>query len=205
MRQFATPDDVTNANLRFLESCAWLRPDMGAEEVTDKFRATITVQDMLPAAVRGKFAFPTLYIGDAAYRWSSGQRQERVRELVAAIESGLDAILADPSLERDGKADLGDRPASKGEEIQAAIDAVTRCRGPQELNALRSSVYGTNLSRYMERLDHWLNRKRPAPNGNSIEYEIVCAIGDIARRADECHHLRASVDFQANREAKRSR
>lgn len=199
MRHFSTRDDVTNANLRYLESCVWVRPDMEAEDATEKFRAAITVQDMLPAAVRQKFAFPSLYIGDAAYRWSPDQRQQRVQELVEAIEDGLDAVLADPSLGKNGNANFSDRPASKGEEVRAAIEEVRQCRGTAQVGALRSAAYGTNLSRYVERLDHWLNRKRPSPNGNSIEYEIACVIGDIARRVDEYHHLRASPDFQQRR------
>lgn len=165
----------------------------------DRIRGVIGVERMLPEAVRKHFDLPNLFVGSAPYDWSHERLEEEHEKLCAALSDGLANVETDPSLKKDGSASLNDRPTSRGEEVLEAVEAYSECRGYAELAVLRQAVAGTHLQGKMDRLDKWLQRKRPSPGRQSIEYEIVSAMGDIRRYADELHHQPASYDFQARR------
>ena len=198
MRYLRTKDEPTNANLRYLDALAQLWPDLSVEDFMGKIRGVIEVREMLPSAVLRHFRFPMLFIGDAAYSWSPARLRENAEALCVAIGDGLDRVEADISLKKGGEADLSDRPRTKGEEIRAAVRAFQERRGDTELAQLRTAVQSTNLIGRFEKLEHWLGRKRPSSPHRSIEYEIIAAVADIGRRADDFHHLRASFAFQGD-------
>ncbi|MCD1624023.1 hypothetical protein [Citromicrobium bathyomarinum] len=200
MRYWNSKDEVTNVNLRYLESMSRSWSGINVEQFMDRIRGVIGVERMLPEAVRKHFDLPNLFVGSAPYDWSHERLEEEHKKLCAALSDGLANVESDPSLKKDGSASLDDRPASRGEEVLEAVEAYSDYRGYNELTALRYSVAGTHLQAKMDRLDKWLQRKRPSPGGQSIEYEIVSVIGDIRRHADELHHQPASYDYQTKRD-----
>lgn len=192
MRYWQTSDGPTNANLDHLENLA--RPWRGitVDHFMDRIRSLIGIEKMLPQAVRRHFNLPPLYLGNAPHHWSSERLVEKTQELCDALEAGLASAHVDPALQRAGNADLSDRPATRGEEIAEALDAYRRNGGSAELSTLRQACYGTRLTSHIEKLDRWLNRKRPSSPDRSIAYEIACVLGDIGREASDLHHEPAS-------------
>jgi hypothetical protein len=203
-RYWHTGDAPTDANLRYLESLARPWSGMTVEHFMDKIRGVIGVERMLPRAIRAHFNLPSLLIGNAAYDWPPDRLRVETASLCDALEAGLAAAHADPTLAKGGSADLSDRPATKGEELGAALEAYREQRGSSELSDLRQVASGTTAARYMDRLDTWLARKRPSSKDRSIEYEIVSVLGDIARRVDECHAEPASYGFNERRREARN-
>lgn len=200
-RYWHTGDAPTDANLRYLESLARPWSGMTVEHFMDKVRGVIGVERMLPRVIRAHFNLPSLFIGNAAENWPPERIQEETARLCDALEAGLAAAHADPTLVKGGSADLSDRPATKGEELGAALEAYRENPGSSELSHLRQVASGTTVDRNMERLDMWLARKRPSSKDRSIEYEIASVLGDIARHVDECHAEPASYDFSERRRA----
>jgi hypothetical protein len=195
MRSWQTQDAPTNANLGYLENLAHLWPGITLDQYMDKLRGVIGVERMLPAAVKRHFNLPFLFIGDSAYRWDQPRLLEEATKLCAAIEAGLAAVHADPSLKRDGDADLKDRPPTRGEEIAAALEAYQAYPGSSQLSDLRLACSVGGLHRYIDQLDKWLARKRPSSPDRSIAYEIASVLGDLRRRACDYHHEPASYRF----------
>jgi len=193
-----TSDDPTNANLYFLKELGNELPDITPEDLHDKFCNVITVEKMLPTSVKRLFQFPNLLIDNGAYRWSAAERSHRQTELCNSIQSGLLAVQSELRF-RSSDANLScERPATKGEEIVAAVRAYRDFHSSDNLSILRQAVYGTSLIRFMDRLDKWLARSRPSGNGRSIEYEIIDVLGDIQSRAGDCHCLPASRQFSVS-------
>lgn len=201
-RYWHTGDTPTDANLSYMESLARPWSGMTVEHFMDKIRGVIGVERMLPRAIRRHFALPPFFIGNAAYDWPPERLREETERLCDALEAGLAATHADPTLSRKGLADLSDRPATKGEELREALEAYREYRGRAELNRLRQVASSTSLYRYIDRLDYWLARKRPSSKERPIEYEIVSVLGDIGRRINDYHSEPASYDFAERHRAK---
>ncbi len=200
-RHWNTGDRPTDANLTYMESLATSWRGMTVEHFMDKLRGVIGLQRMLPKAVRDHFTLPFLYIGNSAYDWLPERLQEEAATLCSALEAGLKAVHNDESLAKGGSADLSDRPATRGEEVRAALDAYREYPGSHELSRLRQAASGTSLHRYIDRLDKWLARKRPSSPDRPIEYEIASVLGDIARHVDDLHHEPSSYEFNEQRRA----
>lgn len=198
MRHWNTGDGPTDANLRYLESLGQLWENMTVDHFMDKLRGVIGIEKMLPKAVHNHFKLPYLFIGNDAYSWSVERLQEEASELCEAINTGLDKVENDANLTKDGGADLSDRPATKGEEIYAAVSSYIDSRGSTELSNLRTAISGAMYHK-MQQLDHWLGRKRPSHGGRPIETEITSILWDIRRNADDFHHEPASYDFDRQR------
>ena len=204
-RQWNTGDPPTDANLAYLESLARPWAGITAEQFMDKLRGVIGLQRVLPRRVREHFRLPNLFIGDAAWRWSAEQLRQETATLCSALEAGLAAVHADAAIAKGGSADLGDRPATRGEEVRAALDAYRQQPGSRELGRLRQAAAGTALQRHVDQLDGWLARRRPSSKDRPIEYEIAGVLGDISRRIDELHGEPAGHGFAEARRAERAK
>jgi hypothetical protein len=156
---------------------------------------------MLPSAVRRHLDVPYFFVGSETTGWTADRVHERAEELCLALTRSLAAVAADERLGKGGNADLTDRPATKGEEITAALRAYRDFPGSSQLNGLRNAVVSTRLWRHIEALEKWRARKRPSHGGRSIEYEIACVLGEIGRSADDYHYQPASYDFLEQRRA----
>jgi hypothetical protein len=200
-RHWNTGDRPTDANLAYMESLATPWRGMTVEHFMDKLRGVIGLQRMLPKAVRDHFTLPFLYIGNSAYDWSSERLQEEATTLCSALEAGLQAVHDDEALRKGGSANLDDRPATRGEEVRAALDAYREYPGSSELSRLRQAASASSLHRYVDRLDKWLARKRPSSPDRSIGYEIASVLGDISSRVDDLHHEPSSYEFHEQRRA----
>lgn len=195
MRHWQTGDVPTDANLTYIENLAQTWPSMTVDQFMDKLRGVIGVERMLPAAVKRHFKLPVLFIGDNAYRWDAERLAEESAGLCDALKAGLAAVDADPSLKREGNADLSDRPPTRGEEIAAALQAYQADRSNSHLSDLRIACSVQGLHHYIDQLDKWLARKRPSSPDRPIAYEIASVLGDIRRRAGDYHHEPASYRF----------
>lgn len=186
MLDWNTGDRATDQNLGWIEQLGKEHRPPDAEGFLELVRAVIGVDRMLPERIRRQFALPHLYVGDAPYAWSDATLRERTSALRAALVAGLDKIRSDPEQNR---VQASDRRRTRSEQIEEALAAYRASRGSSELHALRIAVSGTNLHHAVEKLERWLKRKRPSPGGQSVEYEIVCALGEIARGAGDYAHL----------------
>ena len=195
MHSWRTSDEVTNTNLQSLENLSRQWPGLNAEQFVNRIRSVIMIEKMLPTKVRQHFDLPALFVGNRPYDWSQERLDQESEALCNALKDGLGKIAEDPSLMSSGPFEPLDRPPSRGEQVMQAAKAFANHRTQGDLTALRCAVSGTHLQSRMERLDKWLGRKRPSPSGRSLEYEIVCAIGDIKRYADELHYLPATDSY----------
>jgi hypothetical protein len=194
-----TKDEPTNCNLQALGQMTDPLRDPDPEWLTDRFRAVIVIEKMLPKVVHRHFRLPSLFIGGDAYRWSKEQLKGKDLELSSAIAAGLEKVEADQSLLRDGDADFSDRPPTKGEEIADALEVYRDRRDAGALSDLRIATSETRLASRFSQLEHWLGRKRPSAGGQSIEYEIASVLGDIGHGASHWHHLPASWRYREKR------
>ncbi|WP_143043403.1 hypothetical protein [Sphingopyxis sp. YR583] len=201
MRDWKTRDEPTNANLRLLESMSRAWPNMNADQATQRLTTIISIDDMLPKAVRAHFRLPSLYIGNAHYSWSQARLDEWWSELSSAIVVGLDAVEADKDLQKGGAATLDDRPPTRGEELNDACRAYSQHANSTTLDDLRLACSAPGLGQYFERLTYWLGRKRPAPGRRPIASELWIALSNIEARADYYHHHRASYRYDDKRRA----
>ena len=201
MRQWKTRDEPTNANLRLLEALSRAWPNMDADQATERLTTIINVDEMLPRAVRAHFRLPSLYVGDAHYRWSQSRLDEWWSELSSAIVAGLDSVEADKELQKGGAANLDDRPPTRGEELSDSCRAYSQHASSTTLDALRIACSAPGLGEYYQRLTYWLGRKRPAPGRRSIASEIWIALSNIEARADYYHHHPASYLYNDKRRA----
>lgn len=196
MHCWRTNDEVTNTNLRSLENLSRPWPGLNAEQFVDRIRSVILIEKMLPAKLRQHFDLPVLFVGNRPYDWSQERLDQESEALCNALKYGLEKIAEDPDLMSSGALEPLDRLPSRGEQVTQAAEAFANHRTREHLTALRCAVSGTHLQVRMDRLDKWLGRKRPSPGGRSLEYEIVCAIGDIKRYADELHYLPATDSYR---------
>lgn len=195
MASFRTGDRATDQNLELLGQLSVDHGDYDRDHFLDLVRAVIGIDKMLPYAVKRHFKLPFLWVGDGPYRWGDVQVRERTIELRTALASGLAKVRADPLLVGGNGVTKADRPQTRCEQIESALQAYREIRGPAEFQALRLAVSGTSLQHKVEELERWLKRKRPSPGGRPIEYEIVSVLGDIGRHADCYAHLPAT-DFE---------
>lgn len=124
MRYWNTGDTPTNSNLSSLENLAHPWAGIDAERLLDVIRGVIRIEKMLPKAVRHHFKLPPLIVGAGPYDWDAARRDKYHSELCEALSAGLAGVQADPSLAKDGGADLSDRPPTRGEELEFACRAL---------------------------------------------------------------------------------
>jgi len=196
MHSWRTNDEVTNTNLRSLENLSRPWPGLNAEQFVDRIRSVIMIEKMLPTKVRQHFDLPALFVGNRPYDWSQERLDQESEALCNALKDGLEKTAGDPDLMSPVASNRLVRPRSRGEQVRLATEAFANHRNQEHLTALRYAVSGTHLQSRMDRLDKWLGRKRPSPGGRSLEYEIVCAIGDIKRYADELHYMPATDSYR---------
>lgn len=193
MRCFDTADRATSRNLEYLDCFTRIGPRLSASELLSREASVVEVINMLPSAVRSHFELP--YLG-----WISDSSPElvdqRSSKFSRALEAGLEAAMSDNTLRKGGGADMSDRPATKAEEIEAALKEYEFSRGRRELQKLQQAVAGTQLSRRVDRLEYWLGRKRPSPGGRPIANEIASVLWDVRHHACDYHHMPASYGFR---------
>ncbi|MDZ3831907.1 MAG: hypothetical protein U0S50_08845 [Sphingopyxis sp.] len=195
MRYWNTGDTPTNSNLASIENLARPWAGIGAEHLLDVIRGVIRIEKMLPKAVQVHFNLPPLFVGNAPYDWDAARREEYHNELCAALSEGLSRVQADPTLVKNGGADLSDRPPTRGEELEFACRAWSRDRTSSNLDDLRIACNVQGMQSRFDKLERWLGRKRPGSSPHSVAYEIECALGDIERYADTYHSMEASYRF----------
>lgn len=195
MRHWNTGDTPTNSNLTSIENLANPWAGIDAERLLDVIRGVIRIERMLPKAVRVLFQLPSLFVGARPYDWDTGRRDEYHSELCEALTAGLARVKADPTLSKDGGADLSDRPPTRGEELESACRTWSRNRTSGNLDDLRIACSVPGMQNRFDKLERWLARKRPGSSPHSVEYEIECALGDIDRYADTYHSMEASYRY----------
>ena len=195
MRYWNTGDTPTNSNLGALENLARPWAGIDAEHLLDVIRGVIRIEKMLPKAVRAHFKLPHLFVGNGPYDWDTARRDKYHSELCEALSAGLANVQADPTLAKDGGADLSDRPPTRGEELEFACRAWSRNRTSSNLDDLRIACSVPGMQSRFDKLERWLARKRPGSSPHSVEYEVECALGDIDRYADTYHSMEASYRY----------
>lgn len=195
MRYWNTGDTPTNSNLSALENLARPWAGIDAEHLLDVIRGVIRIEKMLPKAVRVHFKLPHLFVGAGPYDWAAARRDEYHSELCEALSAGLANVQADPTLTKDGGADLSDRPPTRGEELEFACRAWSRNRTSSNLDDLRIACSVQGMQSRFDKLKRWLGRKRPGSSPHSVEYEVECALGDIDRYANTYHSMEASYRY----------
>lgn len=178
MHYWRTGDEVTDANLSYLENLARWDSKSGKEQTHQLALAVIRVSPMLPALVSSHFELPSPYIGGGAYDWSDAQRAKWIESMTSAISRGLESASLDEALKRDNSPDFSDRPRSRGEVILEALERFRQSRSNSDLSDLSVAIGPTNLHSYFDELKRALVRKRPSP-GSSLEVEILKAIGKL--------------------------
>ena len=195
MRYWNTGDTPTNSNLSSLENLAHPWAGIDAERLLDVIRGVIRIEKMLPKAVRHHFKLPPLIVGAGPYDWDAARRDKYHSELCEALSAGLAGVQADPSLAKEGGADLSDRPPTRGEELEFACRAWSRNRTSSNLDDLRIACSVQGMQSRFDKLERWLARKRPGSSPHSVAYEVECALGDIDRYADTYHSMEASYRY----------
>jgi hypothetical protein len=183
-----TGDPATDSNLRKLEGGSRWRIGSDAEQVHQLLLLCIAVEKMLPKAVRRHFDLPNLFTGESHFTLGQAYRDRLVSEITTALQRGLEAVEADPTLRRDGGADLSDRPRTKGEAIKEAIRAFSKAEDARALSALRQAVYGTHLTGRVEKISELMNRKRSYGN-QSPRLAMLGELGRLDIEASHCHHI----------------
>jgi hypothetical protein len=195
MRHWNTGDTPTNSNLASMENLARPWAGVDAEQLLDIIRGVIRIEKMLPKAVRVHFELPNLFVGARPHDWDAARREEYHSELCEALSAGLARVQADPTLAKDGGADLTDRPPTRGEELEFACRTWSRNRTSSNLDDLRIACSVPGMQSRFDKLERWLARKRPGSSPHSVEYEVECALGDIDRYADTYHSMEASYRY----------
>ena len=192
-RRFDTGDPVTDFNLRRLEHLS--RNDAQDGDV-DLFgihiRATIDSFEMLPAAVKRHFRVNP-YVGDYS-RPSNAWRRQAWGELTARLDEGLTAVTEDAALQRNGGADLGDRPQSRGEQISAIckrLEGIYKSGGAWDaaLAELERAASGTSVGSEVEAIKRLIAKKQISDIG-AWRSDMIGHIWRSDSAAQNLHHLR---------------
>lgn len=183
-----TGDPATDSNLQKLEAAAKWRIGSDARQVHQLLLLCISVEKMLPKAVRRHFALPYLFIGNSHETYGQAYRDDLVSKITTAIERGLDAVESDHSLHRGGGADLSDRPRTKGEAVQDAIQAFRKSEDAQALSLLRQAACDMDLNNRVEKISDLMKRKRNYGN-QSPRQAMLGELHRLEMEASQCHHI----------------
>lgn len=177
MMHWDTGDRVVDSIFRQLEGLSSWRDDADPEQVHQLLCAVIEIKEMLPQAVARHFKFPYLGVGDAHFRNGDDYRRNLVASITKALKAGLDNASIDPLLKRDGGADLGDRPRSRGEEILDAADVFEAEGTVSALAKLQLATSPTRLQSRVKKIALLMSRKRPYGN----QEPRVAMLGELHR------------------------
>jgi hypothetical protein len=192
-RHFQTGDAVTDYNLRRLEHLSTNDGRDGELHLFDiHIHATIDSYEMLPAGARRHFAINP-YVGDYDQPGDAWWAKTWVT-LAAGLEAGLQAVVGDPALTKDGGADLSDRPPSRGDELAAACrkfeEAFDHGRGWEgplaEMERLGS---GTSARSDAKEIRRQLGKRR-VRDVSAWRSEIIRLVWRAKHTAQNMHHLR---------------
>jgi hypothetical protein len=193
-RFFSTLDEVTNANLATLDHLS-KGEARGGEVALFKVHilANIGAYEMLPAAVRRHFNIQP-YVGDY-YALSDAWHAQSWTSIAAGLDAGLAAVAADPALQKEGGADLSDRPQSVGERIIAVCDqleAVFDRGGSWEtpLAQLSFAASSTPAQGDSDKLRKLMEKKR-IPDYGAWRGEVIGAIWHARSIGHHQHHRKA--------------
>lgn len=192
-RRFDTGDAVTDFNLRRLEHLSANDACGGEVGLFDiHIHATIDSFEMLPAAAR-RYFHVNPYVGDY-HRPDDAWRLRTWTHLAKGLDEALTLVVDDPALAKGGDADLGDRPPSRGEQIDAAcakLQAIYDHGGSWNaaLAELERVANGTPARSEVEAMKRLISRKR-IPDLQAWRSEIYGHISRARRHADQLHHLR---------------
>lgn len=190
MRNWNTGDRVTDSNLEALDNMADCARRMEARSLIDLVRTVIGIDDMLPKCVKVHFKFPNLYFGSQADGWSPERRAEFLGKLSEAIKDGLANAESDTNLVKGGGADYSDRPKSRGEAIQEALNAYENTRTRTDLYQLQMAASPTHLASRVKTIEMLSTRKRPHGN-QSPEAALLAEISRLEMEASRMHGIKA--------------
>lgn len=121
-RHFDTGDQATDDNLAHLDHLAATSWYGDASHMHDWVSGIIGSLKLLPPAIARHFLTGAYFIGGQHYSTDDAGRQKLWTRLAAQLNAELDAVVADPSLQREAAPDLSGRPTTKGERIVAVCD-----------------------------------------------------------------------------------
>jgi hypothetical protein len=193
-RYFDIADMPTVKNLDRLDHLSrQRRPDGEFDLIDTLLIAAIDSISLLPTAVR-------FHIHDSGF-YTCGQHQVMSPQrrtalwdgLAARLGADLDKVLADPALQRRGRADLSDRKQTRGERIEAICDQLDEAlRDGRSVDALARVLeregQGTAAGADGKRLVRLLAKKR-IPDWTKHRYEPVRLVYHARIVAHNLHHL----------------
>lgn len=193
-RRFDTGDPVTDFNLRRLDHLSRNEARGGDVRLFEiHILATIDSLEMLPAAARRHFRVHP-YVGDY-FKPSDAWRQATWAGIAKDLDKGLNAALADETLQKGGGADLSDRPLSRGEQITTIckkLEAIYDKGGSWDaaVAELERASGGTNVDSEVRAMRRLIEKKR-IPDVGAWRSDMIGYIWRANSSAQHLHHLRA--------------
>lgn len=193
-RYFDIDDTPTVKNLERLDHLSWQRAIAGDFQLIDTLLiAAIESINLLPLAVRSHIDEIGFYTHGQHQTMTPMQRTALWDRLAERLGKDLDKILADPTLQRGGGANLSDRKKTRGERIEAICDqlsdALSEGRDAEALaRALAREGQGTDAGHDGRELLKLLARKR-IPDRNKHHAELVRLVYHARIVAHNLHHL----------------
>lgn len=141
-----TGDAVTDMNLTRLFSACSYRGSQDLSHATALQTVINRAKAMLPEAVDKHFRWPVAWSRFAAHDAAGAAVRSWIGDAVSSLEAGLEEVLKDPALAAAAKPDLSDRPRSRGEQVEAAIDRFKAERTGAAMGYLLDSLQFTPLA-----------------------------------------------------------